>query len=361
MPATVSAREEAQRFFEFFCARGASPFDTDILQPAESLLDLYGEDIRGRAFVTEDSARGELMLRPDFTVPLAKYHMESAAESASYAYRGPVFRRQWPGSSRPREYLQAGYELFGGNDSAEAEAEIFAAFHEALKPLGLRPATGDLSLLIAAVEGLTATDSQKASLKRHIWRPDKFRRMLDHLRQDRSGCADPSFTEQLIRERSLRAGPEIGQRSVSEVVENMRAKNSESLARALDPGELAAIDEILLTKDRMGQAVRKLRYIAGRMRGIASAVDGLEARMNALSRKGIAAEDLSFEASYGRTSLEYYDGFVFGFFHDRYKQPAALGGRYDFLTKALGRGRSCPAVGGMVRPEMTAALRCGPE
>ncbi|MDC3265334.1 hypothetical protein OAU61_04555, partial [Planktomarina temperata] len=42
----------------------------DILQPADVLLDLYGEDIRARAYVTSDPLRGEQMLRPDFTVPV---------------------------------------------------------------------------------------------------------------------------------------------------------------------------------------------------------------------------------------------------------------------------------------------------
>ncbi len=357
----ASAGEEAQRYFEFFRARGALPFDTEILQPAESLLDLYGEDIRSRAFVTEDAAQGELMLRPDFTVPLAKYHMESAADTARYVYRGPVFRRQWPGSRRPREYLQVGYELFGGSDRAEADAEIFSAFHEALAPLGLRPATGDLSLLISAVDGLTATDSQKASLKRHIWRPGSFRRLLEHCRLGWRGNAETGLTDRAIRERSLQAGPVIGQRSLSEVVENVRAKNDEALAPVLDSAELAAIDDILETKGAMRQALRRLRGITDRLRGIESAVDRLESRMDALSRKGIAAEDIRFEASYGRTSMEYYDGFVFGFFLKDGGQPAALGGRYDFLTAALGRGRSCPAVGGMVRPELTAALNRGAE
>ena len=39
------------------------------------LLDLYGEDIRARAYVTSDALRGEQMLRPDFTVPVVQMHM----------------------------------------------------------------------------------------------------------------------------------------------------------------------------------------------------------------------------------------------------------------------------------------------
>ena len=54
---------------------GALPVETPILQPAETLLDLYGEEIRARAYVTSDALRGEQMLRPDFTVPVVQMHM----------------------------------------------------------------------------------------------------------------------------------------------------------------------------------------------------------------------------------------------------------------------------------------------
>ena len=37
--------------------------------------------------------------------------------------------------------------------------------------------------------------------------------------------------------------------------------------------------------------------------------------------RGIDAERLPFEASYGRTSMEYYDGFVFGFYAEHKERP----------------------------------------
>ena len=67
------------------------------LQPADVLLDLYGEDIRARAFVTRDDG-AEMMLRPDFTVPIVRLHMDAGAEPARYVYCGPVWRRQDAGS-----------------------------------------------------------------------------------------------------------------------------------------------------------------------------------------------------------------------------------------------------------------------
>jgi ATP phosphoribosyltransferase regulatory subunit len=64
-----------------------------------------------------------------------------------------------------------------------------------------------------------------------------------------------------------------------------------------------------------------------------------------------------FEASYGRTTLEYYDGFVFGFRVDHPDVPiVASGGRYDALTRRLGQGREIPAVGGVIRPGVVLEL-----
>ena len=66
--------------------------DPPLLQNADTLLDLYGEDIRARAYVTSDALRGEQMLRPDYTLPVVEMHMKGGAEPARYTYAGEVFR-----------------------------------------------------------------------------------------------------------------------------------------------------------------------------------------------------------------------------------------------------------------------------
>ncbi|MGM0586570.1 MAG: ATP phosphoribosyltransferase regulatory subunit, partial [Pseudomonadota bacterium] len=61
---------ELARLDALFAGAGAEAAEPATLQPADLLLALYGEDIRARAFVTHDPVDGELMLRPDFTVPV---------------------------------------------------------------------------------------------------------------------------------------------------------------------------------------------------------------------------------------------------------------------------------------------------
>ncbi|MEP4638621.1 MAG: ATP phosphoribosyltransferase regulatory subunit, partial [Yoonia sp.] len=109
-------KDEAARISAVFQAAGAEPVEAAILQPADVLLDLYGEDIRGRAYVTNDPVQGEMMLRPDFTVPVVQMHMQSHADPARYTYAGPVFRKQDEDPRRAREYTQVGFEVFDGQN-----------------------------------------------------------------------------------------------------------------------------------------------------------------------------------------------------------------------------------------------------
>jgi ATP phosphoribosyltransferase regulatory subunit len=104
--------------------------------------------------------------------------------------------------------------------------------------------------------------------------------------------------------------------------------------------------------------LNRLRDIAVDMPAINGAVTRLEQRIEALAKRGVDVDTLDFEASYGRVSMEYYDGFVFGFYSDSSADlPAvASGGRYDALTRVLGQGHEIPAVGGIIRPEIVLKL-----
>ena len=105
-------------------------------------------------------------------------------------------------------------------------------------------------------------------------------------------------------------------------------------------------------RETLPNALEHIRDLVVDMPAISGAARRLRERMEALDARGVDVESLEFEASYGRTSMEYYDGFVFGFYvPGRADLPAvATGGRYDALTQVLGQGREIPAVGGVIRP-----------
>ena len=365
MASKASARATADRLYAAFLGAGATPVEADILQPAETLLDLYGEDIRARAYVTSDPLRGEMMLRPDFTVPVVQMHMAGGAEPARYAYQGEVFRKQDRPSARRPEYLQVGYEVFARENPSDADAEVFGLFADLLAPLNLRAATGDIGILMAAVRGLSTLDSRKAALLRHIWRPRRFTQLLDRF-AGRSPVPEGRSALLAAADRPA-AAPLIGLRSRAEIAARLAALREDAAAPPISAEEGTALEDLLNLSAKSPGALAQLRDLCRVLPAIVSAVERMEARLAALAARGIDVAALDFEASHGRTTLEYYDGFVFSFHAaDPGLPPVASGGRYDALTAVLGAdqngGRSIPAVGGVIRPGLVAdlgGLACG--
>src|SRR5881398_2238602 len=67
-----------------------------VLQPADLFLDLSGEDIRKRMYLTTDPQGRELCLRPDLTIPVSRDYLASreAGKPAGFCYLGTVFRHR---------------------------------------------------------------------------------------------------------------------------------------------------------------------------------------------------------------------------------------------------------------------------
>ncbi|MBY0136225.1 ATP phosphoribosyltransferase regulatory subunit [Paracoccus yeei] len=341
-----------QQILAAFRAAGAVEVAPDILLEAETLLDLYGEDIRARAYVTQDPIRGEMMLRPDFTVPVVQMHMRNGAEPARYCYLGEVFRKQDHGDTRPEhprdnEYLQAGFELFARDP--DADAEVFALFHSILKPLDLQATMGDMDLLMDAVRALPLSGARRAALLHHIWRPKRFAKALARF-------AAPSAPRRF----EASAAPWNGLRSREEMqarIDRLQADAAETPLPAIWAERL----QRLFTVDAPApQALADLRALATEIPDIAEAVDRLARNLALLSARGIDVGAIRFDASHGRHTMEYYDGMTFSFVAPGRADwpPVASGGRYDALAAVLGQaqGRSIPAVGGIIRPGLVHEL-----
>jgi ATP phosphoribosyltransferase regulatory subunit len=359
------ARLEAEvaRVLAALGGAGAQRVEPAALQPADLLLDLYGEDIRARAFVTRDDA-GEMMLRPDFTVPIARLHMERGRAAGAYVYCGPVWRRQEAGSTRAREYLQAGVEIFGAEDRAAAEADVLARVRDALGPAPVELVTGDLGVALAAIEALPTSAARKATLRRHLWRPARFHALLERFGPRHAEVA-AGRAELLAAARGGRAaaavaaaGAAIGLREPEDVLARLERLAAEAATPPLAPAAIEALESALAVAGPSPAALARLEALARATPGLAPAAERLAARLDAFAARGIDPAGLRFEASFGRTTLEYYDGFVFGAVARGRPDlpPLASGGRYDALTRALGAGRALPAVGGIVRPEALLAL-----
>lgn len=338
-----------QRLLAAFRGAGAAEIAPDILLPADTLLDLYGEDIRARAYVTADPIRGEMMLRPDFTVPVVQAHMQGGAEPARYCYLGEVFRKQDMGDLRPEnprdnEYLQAGFELFSRDPAADAE--VFALFHDLLAPYGATAETGDMGLLLDAVRGLPLTAPRRDALLHHIWRPGRFQRLLDRF----SAPVPP-------RDFPRGEGPWAGLRGEAEMAARIARLDADAEVAALPAIWTDRLAQLFALRRPAPEAVATLTRLAAEWPEIGAAAARVGQRFAAIAARGIDPAGVIFDARHGRATMEYYDGFTFSFLAARAGwPPVASGGRYDALTRVLGKGRAIPAVGGIIRPGLIAEL-----
>ncbi|MEM6388937.1 MAG: ATP phosphoribosyltransferase regulatory subunit [Pseudomonadota bacterium] len=343
-----------------FMTQGAQRADPDLLQPAGPLLDLYGEDMRARAYVTHDADAGELMLRPDFTVPVALSHLQSGEQAARYVYSGPVFRMPPQGSGRPREYAQVGVEIFHGPGAAAVDTELFVAFCEALADARVTPVTGDLGILLAAIDSLEITPRRRRALRRHVWRPRRFKALFDRFAGRRP--LPPGRAEVLA---ALEAGalkapqaPEIGLRTWRDVEARLEHLAQDAAAAPIPKAQVEVLDAVLSLRESLPNAHEALSDIAVDLPGMSRAVDRLGARIEAFASAGLSPDTLAFETNFGRTNMEYYDGFVFGFVSEDRPDlpPVATGGRYDALLEILSPGCGQAAIGGVIRPEVLAEV-----
>ena len=155
-----------------------------------------------------------------------------------------------------------------------------------------------------------------------------------------------------------RAKPLIGLRGADEIARRIEALRADATEPPISSGEVDLLEDLLSTRQKSTAALNHLRDLAVDLPAIEPAVERLDARLSALWAHGVNIDALDFEAAYGRSSMEYYDGFVFGFYAvtEPNLPPIATGGRYDALTERLGQGRTIPAVGGVIRPGLTLLL-----
>src|SRR5262249_13808150 len=149
----------------------------------EPFLDLSGEDIRKRMYLTTAPGGGEFCLRPDLTIPIARDYLaaSTAGQPANFCYLGPVFRHR---ANAPSEFLQLGIESFGRSDTAAADAEMLALGLEATAQYGMaKPSIeiGDVALFAALIDALDLAPAWKRRLVKDFNRKANLATDLDRL------------------------------------------------------------------------------------------------------------------------------------------------------------------------------------
>jgi len=334
-----------------------------ILQPAEPFLDLSGEDIRKRMYLTTDPQGQELCLRPDLTIPVSRDYLASpaAGKPQGFCYLGPVFRHR---GDAPGEFLQAGVESFGRLDTPAADAEMLALGLEATAHYGLAAPDvrmGDIGLFSALVAALDLAPAWKRRLIKDFNHKSSLVQDLDRLavsttraKSEYQGVlsalagSDPQAARALVTDLLSIAGiTAVGGRSVGEIAERFLEQAALAAQSSLPPDIRVLIEKFLAVTGDLGHVASALRSLARDAKiKLDAALDLLEARTDCFAARGVKAGSIRFSTAFGR-GLDYYSGFVFEL-HDgasRQSGPLVAGGRYDGLLTRLGSTKPIPAVG----------------
>lgn len=345
---------------------GAERADAPLLQPLNLLLDLAGEAMRARLFVVQAEGGAESCLRPDFTVAIARQHIEGGRAAGMYWYQGAAFRASTV-ADRPEEFVQIGLEMFspGGGAVEAADAEIAGLAWRAATAGGrddLSLWLGDVALFGAFVESLDLPETLAARIRRVAGRP---RLLWAELSRTGEAAGEAGGTlsgllaglseaqaAALLEEVWALAGVEpVGGRGPAEIAARLVRKAEAARAPSLTEAQADAIRAFMAIDDAPAYAFARMRELAGKKdAALKAALAGWEQRLLELSRTA-PADRTRFTPALGH-AFDYYDGLTFEVRSAALGAdlPVAVGGRYDGLLARLGGQGAARAVGCMVRP-----------
>ena len=76
-PTSQASRSAGERALDYFLEAGFERTEPPILHPAAIFLDMSGEEVRRRLFLTADASGEELCLRPEYTIPVCRAYLAS--------------------------------------------------------------------------------------------------------------------------------------------------------------------------------------------------------------------------------------------------------------------------------------------
>ncbi|MCC2111897.1 MAG: ATP phosphoribosyltransferase regulatory subunit [Hyphomicrobiales bacterium] len=344
--------------------KGYTLVEPPVLHPADLFLDVAGEDLRKRLFVTQGPDGSEWCLRPDYTIPVCRHYLETVPGTvADYGYIGPVFRHRPSGSA---EFLQAGIESLGREDREEADADVLAFALEASAALGVTAAEvrlGDSALVAAFVEALELPAIWRARLRRMFGDPTRLAAGLDRLAGGDGGIeglaghtgflaalegADPEAARAAVEDILSIAGISmVGGRTPHEIADRFLEQAALSAGSGLGDEKIAHLRAFLDISGQPRPAVLKMEEFAESVGvDLSAPLSAFARRLDVLESHGLNLDKVMFATEFGRR-LDYYTGFVFELYDpaDPARGHLAGGGRYDGLVEHLGAERTVPAVG----------------
>jgi ATP phosphoribosyltransferase regulatory subunit len=262
-----------------------------LLEYVESLLTGSGHDMDLRTFKLVDQLSGRTMgIRADITPQVARIdaHLLNRKGVARLCYCGSVLHTLPSGLTATREPLQVGAEIYG-HVGIEADVEVIRLLAQALEIASVKTSRIDLGH-VGVFRALSARGGLEAELEQELFAVLQAKDMPD-LRELVMNVAEP-VRSALLALPECYGGMEVLQRALK-----------------LLPGDAEIV-----------QAVHDLEKLATELVDLPVSFDLADLR-----------------------GYHYHSGVAFAAYCASHPGAIALGGRYDKVGKAFGRGR--PATG----------------
>lgn len=324
-PAEMIPRERMlETFRKVFASFGFLPIETPHIERVEVLTGkgAGSDEVLRQIFdvTNKGGTPGELALRFDLTVPLARFiagHVDKLGTPFKRYAIGSVFRGERPQKGRFREFVQCDFDTVG-TEKVAADAETALVIHEALSAAGVPDFTIRLNnrkVLDGLLDSLGVAD-----------RTGPVLRALDKLAK--------VGREAVLKE--LHGGPDGG-----------GGLTDDQARRVLDFAEQGrgGIDALGRAEEGLGSHPRAAEGLAN-----------LRQVFDRLDAAGVPAARLAIDLGLAR-GLDYYTGVVFETTVNGWESFGSIssGGRYDNLA-SLFTSRRLPGVGASIGLDRLLAL-----
>ncbi len=324
-PLTTIPRERMlDSFRKTFASFGFAPIETPHIERMEVLTGkgAGSEEVLRQIFevTNKGGTPGELALRFDLTVPLARFiakHVDQVGIPFKRYAIGSVFRGERPAKGRFREFTQCDFDTVG-TESVLADAEIAQVIQGALSAAGVQDFTIALN----------------------------NRKVLDGL-LDSFGVLDRSAAVL----RSLDKLGKIGRDGVLKELSEGEADN-----QTLTADQAARLLDFVERGQGRDEALAMAEAELGKHPGAAEGIKNLRQVLDLLDAGGVPADRLKIDLGLAR-GLDYYTGIVFETTINGWERfgSVASGGRYDNLA-SLFTPRRLPGVGASIGLDRLLAL-----
>jgi len=343
----MKSKNYSENIIKVFKKDGFVLSEPDVLLDSDYIIQRSGENFRKLMLSFEDDTGKIMCLRPDLTVASCiKYLKDNSKANSKIFYSGQAYRR----SNSPKDKVindQLGIEILGSKNKSTDDLKVLKTIANSIEKIKIKNTSikiGDVSLFQKLIESLKIPERWKMRLKRHFWRPQYFKDLLNRL--ETNSDVDPESVEldkkKFSEMKSFDQNKEIANRKVSEILSRFGRKIKDPRSFAENKKIVKIIREFLKINCPMGKTEKTLKDFVKKNNLDNSLFKGLSNIKN-LSKIN---SRMIFSTNFGR-DMEYYTGIVFEIYNSS-KREIARGGRYDGLLKSLGSKKNISAVGAAI-------------